>query len=187
MADVSVVNNTASIRQATYEFISTFAVPSVPPQNIIWGNQNNLALPETEDYILFSPTYNVRHGTGVEDWSRSKDGVVELYEQVEMAMQVDCYANGANGGDGYTAMLRAQALETVGRSSVGCKFFADRGFGLLFCEDARNSTGVGDSDSYEPRWTVTLHLSFKSRVQVSQEFFENAVVGIHNVDVRFKP
>lgn len=186
MSATVVTNNTSNIRAAVYEFLKTFAVPKVPDTNIIWGNQNNLAMPETDDFIIFSPSYNVRHGSGVEEWSFRED-TVDLYEQVEMVMQCDFYACGQNGGDGYDAMLRAQAIETVCRSSIGCKFFADRGFGLLYCEDARNTTGVGDSELYDPRWTVNLHLSFKSRINVSQDYFEAAAVDLVNVDVKFKP
>lgn len=41
-------NLTPNIRTAIQEFLEIFAVPEVAPENIFYGNQNNLALPPGE-------------------------------------------------------------------------------------------------------------------------------------------
>lgn len=186
---IQVQNLTPNIRTAIYEFLSVFAVPDVDPANIFYGNQNNIVLPDGgNDYLIFSYLASVRHGTGCENWDRTgKDDSVELSTTIEVLVQIDSFASTENGHDGMNAMLRAQALETVARSSVGVKFFNDRGLSLLYADDPKDTTFVGDSEAYIRRSTLTLHLSMKSIVKASMGFFDTVNVGLKNVDVSYPP
>ena len=66
-------NLTPNIRTAIQEFLEIFAVPAVAPENIFYGNQNNLALPpEGNDYVIYSYISSVRHGTSAEDWEKDQ-------------------------------------------------------------------------------------------------------------------
>lgn len=183
----AVENKTANIRKAVYDFLCEYVSPAVDPGKILWGNQNNIALPKDEDYIIFSLIQNIRHGTGFETWERYAPDQVTYSETVEGVVQIDCYANSHNGTDGMDAMLRAQCIETLARSVVAPAFFNRYGISCLFAEDARNNTLVGDSDLYEARWTVTLHLSYASRIVISEPYFNAVDARIKNVDVSFPP
>lgn len=101
-------NLTPNIRTAIQEFLEIFAVPAVAPENIFYGNQNNLALPpEGNDYVIYSYISSVRHGTSAEDWEKDQtDDNVYLSTTTEVLVQVDCYASTLNGSDGMNAMLR---------------------------------------------------------------------------------
>ena len=159
------------------------------PENIFYGNQNNLALPpEGNDYVIYSYISSVRHGTSAEDWTKDQtDDNVYLSTTTEVLVQVDCYASTLNGSDGMNAMLRAQALETVCRSQVGVQFFVDRGISLLHADDPRDTTIVGDSDNYVRRSTLMIHLSMQSQIKVSMSFFSAVDVDLKNVDVSYPP
>lgn len=182
-------NLTPNIRTAIQEFLEIFAVPDVAPENIFYGNQNNLALPpEGNDYVIYSYISSVRHGTSAEDWEQDQnDDNVYLSTTTEVLVQVDCYASTLNGSDGMNAMLRAQALETVCRSHVGVQFFVDRGISLLHADDPRDTTIVGDSDNYVRRSTLMIHLSMQSQIKVSMGFFSAVDVDLKNVDVSYPP
>ena len=66
-------NLSPNIRTAIQEFLEIFAVPEVAPENIFYGNQNNLALPpEGNDYVIYSYISSVRHGTSAEDWEQDQ-------------------------------------------------------------------------------------------------------------------
>lgn len=182
-------NLTPNIVKAVYEFLSVFAVPEIKKENIFYGNQNNIALPaESNDYVIFSYISSVRHGTGFEEYDeKGLDDEIYLSNTVEVLVQVDCYASTKNGEDGINAMLRAQALDTVARSSVGVQFFKDRGLSLLYADDPKDTTLVGDSDSYVKRSTLTLHLSMQSVVKATMGFFSAVNVDLKNVDVSYPP
>jgi hypothetical protein len=182
------VNLTPNFRAALYEFIAQFAAPVIDKSAIFYGNQNNIALPENNDYIVFSYLSSVRHGTNSERWEKT-DGNDYLYlsNTIEVIVQIDCYAVTTNGNDGINAMLRAQALETVARSTAGVQFFNDRGISLLYADDPRDATFVGDSDSYVRRSTLTIHLSFESQVRTSVDYFYDVKLDLKNVDVSYPP
>lgn len=182
------VNLTPNFRAALFEFIAQYVAPAIDKKSIFYGNQNNIALPEDNDYIVFSYLSSVRHGTSSEKWEKT-DGKDYLYlsNTIEVLVQIDCYAVTTNGNDGINAMLRAQALETVARSTVGVQFFNDRGISLLYADDPRDTTFVGDSDSYVRRSTLTIHLSMESQVRTSVDYFYNVKVDLKNVDVSYPP
>lgn len=182
------VNLTPNFRAALFEFITQFAAPVIDKSAIFYGNQNNIALPENNDYIVFSYLSSVRHGTNSERWEKT-DGNDYLYlsNTTEVIVQIDCYAVTTNGNDGINAMLRAQALETVARSTAGVQFFNDRGISLLYADDPRDTTIVGDSDNYVRRSTLMIHLSMQSQIKVSMGFFSAVDVDLKNVDVSYPP
>lgn len=185
---MTVVNSTPSVREVVYDFLATYLAPSVAADHIIWGNQNNLTLPEDgDDFVIFYLMSNVRRGSGFEYWEKDGEDVQTVSETVEGLVQIDCYCHGDNPGDGENARLRAQTIETLARSTVAPAFFRSRGMGCLFCDDAKDTTTVGESELYQPRWTVTLHISYPSRLSVTQDFFITAEVGLHPVDVEYKP
>lgn len=182
------VNLTPNFRAALFEFIVQYTAPAIDKNSIFYGNQNNIALPEDNDYIVFSYLSSVRHGTSSEKWEKTDgDDYLYLSNTIEVLVQIDCYAVTTNGNDGINAMLRAQALETVARSTVGVQFFNDRGISLLYADDSRDTTFVGDSDSYVRRSTLTIHLSMESQVRTSVDYFYNVKLDLKNVDVSYPP
>mgnify|MGYP000991335535 CR=1 FL=1 len=102
-------NLSPNIRTAIQEFLEIFAVPEVAPENIFYGNQNNLALPpEGNDYVIYSYISSVRHGTSAEDWEQDQnDDNVYLSTTTEVLVQVDCYASTLNVPDGIISDSRS--------------------------------------------------------------------------------
>ena len=56
--------NPVNFNKAIKQFILKFAEPSITANNIILGNQNNVVLPETEDYAVFHIIDMQRRGKG---------------------------------------------------------------------------------------------------------------------------
>ena len=185
---MTVTNTTPSVREAVYSFLETYLAPPVAPDHIIWGNQNNLTLPEDgDDFVIFYLMSNVRHGSGFEHWDKVGADEQTVSETLEGLVQIDCYCSGDNPSDAENARLRAQTIETLARSTVAPSFFRKKGMGCLYSEDAKDTTTVGEGDLYQHRWTVTLHISYPSRVVISQDFFIAVDVNLHPVDVEYKP
>lgn len=183
---MTVQNLTVNLRQAVFDFIKTYAAPVVAEENIIWGNQNDITLPVSDDYIIFSPLQAIRHGTGEENYNPVTE-TITLVETIEVPVQIDCYANSESGSDGMDAFKRAQALETVSRSILGTRHFKERNLGLLYAENVRNSTFNDEDLRLHSRWTVTIHLSVRSVIQTTQDFFNAVDFRLVECDTHFKP
>lgn len=155
--------------------------------HVICGNYNRAALPNTDEIILYYPLRYERHGTNVETFdaaavAQGQDGSLKNSTLVEVVFQVDCYsANGVN------AMQRAQAVETIARSSGGVQFFNQYGISCLYATDIRDLTATMDAEQYVWRFMTELHLSFWSTVEQGLPWFEATSLELKNVDVVFPP
>ena len=175
-----------AIRYAVTDYLAEFT--DVAPENIIWGNQNNTALPKSNDYIIFNVINTTRHGTTVESWSKDlKDDSYTLEETLEFLVQVDFYASTNNGQSGIQALKRCQDIELISRSTMGVYFFNCRGMSILYADDSRDLTGIGDSDDYVRRAMTTLHLCACYKTVLHSGFFDSVKLRIHNVDTAHQP
>jgi hypothetical protein len=153
--------------------------------HIIAGNQNNLSLPDSRDYVVNTIIAHREIGTPVEsyEWdtaTQKMDAVVSRL--VEMSVQVDVYSDHPE-----TARMRAESVATVARTVSGCDFFQKYGLSSLYADDVRNTTVVVDENQYVQRWTTTLHITYTHVVRLDVESTDAVNVGVYNVDVRFPP
>lgn len=172
-----------NLHTALYEFLTTYITPAIDPTQILAGDQQNMVLPENEDYIIFTVVSQMRHGTTSEDYDPDGE-TLALHELNEVVVKVDCYADSTNSTQDdaiLRAQIRANNLNTLFRSSVAPNFFKRYGISALYADDAQNTTLVSDSQQYLHRWTVSLHLCFKSSVVVPQPGFTKMDVKMNSI------
>ena len=172
-----------NLHTALYEFLTTYITPAIEPTQILAGDQQNMVLPENEDYIIFTIVSQMRHGTTSEDYDPDGE-TLSLHELNEVVVKVDCYADSTNSTQDdaiLRAQIRANNLNTLFRSSVAPDFFKRYGISALYADDAQNTTLVSDSQQYLHRWTVSLHLCFKSSVVVPQPGFTKMGVKMNSI------
>lgn len=172
-----------NLHTALYEFLTTYITPAIEPTQILAGDQQNMVLPENEDYIIFTIASQMRHGTTSEDYDPEGETLL-LHELNEVVVKVDCYADSTNSTQDdaiLRAQIRANNLNTLFRSSVAPDFFKRYGISALYADDAQNTTLVSDSQQYLHRWTVNLHLCFKSSVVVPQPGFTKMDVKMNSI------
>lgn len=172
-----------NLHTALYEFLTTYITPAIEPTQILAGDQQNMVLPEDEDYIIFTVVSQMRHGTTSEDYDPDGE-TLSLHELNEVVVKVDCYADSTNSTQDdaiLRAQIRANNLNTLFRSSVAPNFFKHYGISALYADDAQNTTLVSDSNQYLHRWTVNLHLCFKSSVVVPQPGFTKMDVKMNSI------
>lgn len=190
----------AELTKAVKAFLKQYLQPSINPNAILWGNQNNVALPAgTNEYCIFYIMNQIRHGTNIERYDPDEE-TLKVSESSEIIVKVDCYASSENGKSGLNAQIRAHNLELMTRSSVSCEFFKKYGLSPLYADSPIDTTIVSDSNNYLHRWTVNLHLNFTNSLTVKQEGFTevkpikpNSIasspedIGLHicNPDVKF--
>jgi hypothetical protein len=172
-----------NLHTALYEFLTTYITPAIEPTQVLAGDQQNMVLPENEDYIIFTIVSQMRHGTTSENYDPDGE-TLSLHELNEVVVKVDCYADSTNSTQDdaiLRAQIRANNLNTLFRSSVAPDFFKRYGISALYADDAQNTTLVSDSQQYLHRWTVNLHLCFKSSVVVPQPGFTKMGVKMNSI------
>lgn len=172
-----------NLHTALYEFLTTYITPAIEPTQILAGDQQNMVLPENEDYIIFTVVSQMRHGTTAEHYDADSE-TLALKELNEVTVKVDCYADSTNSSEDdaiLRAQIRANNLHTLFRSSVAPEFFRRYGISALYADDATNTTLVSDSNQYLHRWSVNLHLSFKNTVTVPQPGFTKMQVVMNSI------
>lgn len=161
------------LNTALYAFLERYITPSVNSGCIFLGSQENMVLPEGEDYVIYQIIQQIRHGTTTESYDPDNE-LLELKELNEIIVKVDCYADSTNSTDNdalLRAQIRANNLNLLFRSSVACSFFKSYGISALYAEDATDTTLISDSNQYLHRWSVNIHLSMPNTVTVVQEGF----------------
>ena len=172
-----------NLHSALYAFLCTYITPAIEPTQILAGDQQNMVLPENEDYVIYTVSGQIRHGTTSEDYDPDGE-TMSLHELNEVVVKVDCYADSTNSTQDdaiLRAQIRANNLNTLFRSSVAPDFFKRYGISALYADDAQNTTLVSDSQQYLHRWTVNLHLCFKSSVVVPQPGFTEMGININSI------
>ena len=172
-----------NLHSALYAFLCTYITPAIEPTQILAGDQQNMVLPENEDYVIYTVSGLTRHGTTSEDYDPDGE-TLSLHELNEVVVKVDCYADSTNSTQDdaiLRAQIRANNLNTLFRSSVAPDFFKRYGISALYADDAQNTTLVSDSQQYLHRWTVNLHLCFKSSVVVPQPGFTKMDIKMNSI------
>ena len=172
-----------NLHSALYEFLTTYITPAIESTQVLAGDQQNMVLPENEDYVIYTVSSLTRHGTTSEDYDPDGE-TLSLHELNEVVVKVDCYADSTNSTRDdaiLRAQIRANNLNTLFRSSVAPDFFKRYGISALYADDAQNTTLVSDSQQYLHRWTVNLHLCFKSSVVVPQPGSTEMGININSI------
>ena len=180
------------IYKAVYEFIEQYGVPAMAdaPETgrIFRGWANRAVLPSDNEYAVMTILNHTRRGTTIESFDATdkawdEDGDNTAYELIECEVQIDFCSDASSGN----ARRRAQAIETVARSSIGPAFFADYNIGCLYATAARDLSFVGDASQYVSRWMTTLRLTYVTAVSAELPWFDRVNVWLENVDVDHKP
>lgn len=175
-----ILHSNGDVYEAVYDFVSLFSVMPVSGESIIRAWQNRAHPPSKDkDFFILTAVSHERRGSNVEVYGTDS---LMSYELVLCRMQLDCYSAKPE-----TARARAQSLEHAARSSVGMRFFRQRGIGFAGVSNARDLTGVDDSQQFLPRWVVELVLSYNSVIEYEQPTFDNVIVTLENVDAHHTP
>ena len=174
--------NNVNFNKAIKQFILAYCTPELQANNIILGNQNNVVLPETEDYAVFHIIDMQRRGKG-EQGLLSPDKNNDYYMQNTniVRVQIELYCANGNGSTDINAMLRAKSLEAVANSLVGVQHFNSYNMSCLYAESMKASIGVGDSGLLDFRWIVNLVLSYNSQYKLEVETFNTIDVALNPV------
>lgn len=140
-----------------YAFLSNMLYPAVESGHVFYGNQNNITLPDDNDYCIFYLSGLNRTSTTLEEYDADNEQLT-LRGKADMACRVDIYCSSQNGDTNITALQRAENLAILFKSSEGVYQFKDSGLTPLYADEPSDtSLPNSDSGNYLFRATVTLH------------------------------
>lgn len=175
--------------EAVYKAVKDFELlvmqPDLDASHVLAGNQNNLALPDSREYVINTIISHRAIGTPVEtyEWNAETQAMSAVVSRlIEMSVQVDAYSDAPE-----TARMRSESLSMVARTVAGCDFFYKYGLSSLYADDPRNTTVVVDENQFVQRWTTTLHITYTHKVVLDVDSISAVTVGVYNVDVKFPP
>ena len=131
-----------------------------PAKNIVCGFNNRVALPSTNNYIIFTVLNPFRYGTPV---VRLVEGKNESTQTYRCEVQIDFY--------GDFAFDRACDIVNISRTEFLCEFLKQYGIQPIACENAQNLTGVLGEQEYVERWMVRFEIDYQMTVSDKQDYF----------------
>ena len=174
MSELDPVNFNKAIKA----FIQTYT--DLEAKNIILGYQNNVVLPETEDYAVFHIIRDEIHGKG--DGGLIHDQQGDFYYLLKtrfLTVQIDLYCENNNRYTDLPAMRRCQELEAVANSELGVSFFNQYGLSCLGSNSMKADFAAGDSGILEFRWILELRLSYNSKYRYKTDSFSAIDLQLH--------
>ena len=165
-----------------------FAEPDLPaltqPQ-IIRGWQNYGGLPpKTQELVILTLLSASRHGTNVRT-RRDADapsGIIETVSRLaEHLVQSDFWCARPRMPE-YAARTRAEIMEILARDPVGVSFFQKYGLSLCYADEIKALPFVNESKQWVARYSVTIHLTGWSGVEIPVDSFADVQLRIENVD-----
>ena len=163
--------------------LRAFIIQILPSGVAVTNAQQNLvAEPSADNFVLLTLLSRQRLGTTVTDWDMSAHGnptTQSNIEAVSISMQLDFH------GAGSTDM--AQVFCTLFRSDYTYQFMAASGLYPDYCTDGMQMPFVNDQDQYENRWVVNAVFDANIIVPTTQQFADAVTVGLIEIDTVYPP
>jgi hypothetical protein len=169
----------------TLQALGQFLVAVLPTGTaVVVGQDNRVASPQSANYAVMTPIMRTRLATNLTTYADGFPSNPTTRSDTQATMvtiQVDTF--GPASGD------NAQIIQTLFRSDWSCEQFAGYGFDVtpLYTSDPRQMKFTDESAQVQQRWSIDLQLQASPVVTVPQDFADELVVGVVNVDASYPP
>jgi hypothetical protein len=144
---------------------------------IVQAQDNRVAQP-VGPFVTMTALNKPRLSTNTETWD-SDDNLVKDEASLKQGIQLDIY--GPLSGDW------AATISQMFRSQRACEFFEAYSATPLYNDDPHQAPLIDGEEQYEQRWTIDVYLQYNPTVSSPQDFADNVVVDIHEVDATYPP
>lgn len=173
---------------AVNDFVLRFAhAPGLPPlsqSQLVRGWQNYGGLPpQTQEIAVLTLLEEIRHGTNVHRYRNGEEnGLIQTVARLgEHRVQLDFCSASPNQAE-YTTRTRAGIIEILTRDRVGVNFFRSYGLSACYADSVRPLPFIDETKQWITRYSVTLHLTGWSVVDLEQPAFTTLDLYLENVD-----
>lgn len=146
---------------------------------VVKGQVNRVPMP-AGDTVYMTPGASVQLATVVQTYTDEGTTHTSNFKQSKQwAAQIDCYGASANDC--------AAAISTALRTIYACDFFKATGLEIqpLYATDPQQLPLVTGENQYLERWGLQAVLQYNPVITVTQEFADQLVIGLINVDATF--
>lgn len=183
---MTVSQNYPDIVRLIYDYLANVVYPNVNGEHVFYGNQNNITLPDNNDYCIFYVSGINRTATTIEKYDSTNERM-RYFGKGDMTCRVDLYASSQNGDTNITALQRAENLALLFKTDKTVQAFKNTGLTPLFADEpADTSLPSSDSGNYLFRSSVTLHFYVNHDLTIDTEGF-NQIPQIHLNSIVQKP
>ena len=144
----------------------------VPDAEVIQGQENFSPLPLGRSIVM-----TIISATALIVPVRTYDGATANHTQgKEYRIQLDTYGHGASDV--------CSALAVVFRSTIATEFFDAQQIDVqtLFAGEPRNMQFINESNNYEDRWSLDVHLQVNQTVSAPVQSATQLAVGLREID-----
>jgi hypothetical protein len=182
MSDIAQPTHPVAIGEpAVYAAVVAFIKDYAGIGHVYQGWQNRSALPAgTNVYAVVSLLLSIPLNTPIERMT-DDDDIYEVSRLNELQVQVDIC------GEDDSARQQAQMLHLAASSSIGIQFFNEHEMSVLYADDVRDISFVGDAQQFVRRYMLTLHLSAWNGFTVNYDGFNKARAHLEDVDMHHHP
>ena len=173
-----------SLTQGQIDAVLRGFLLSILPSGVAVTNaqQNRVAEPSADNFVLLTLLSRRRLGTTVQDWDMSPAGnpvVQSNIEAVEVSMQLDFH--GADSTD------NAQVFATLFRSDYAYQYMMASGLFPDFCSDGTQMPFINGESQWENRWTLNAVFDCNMVINSAQQFASAVNIGLIEVDSVYPP
>lgn len=146
------------------------------------AQQNRVAEPGADNFVLVTLLSRRRLGTTIPDWDTSAGGnpsVLTNIEPTSISMQLDFH--GPDSTD------NAQVFATLFRSDYAYQFMAPSGLYPDYCTDGAQMPFINGEDQYETRWVINAVFDANISAAPPMQFANAVTVGLIEVDSVYPP
>ena len=168
------------VQNDIFQTLRTFLLGLITT-DIIQGLPNRAAMPAGA-FISMTSLFQTRLSTNVKGYSdtyttvqgvKVYNGTKSVTQATEWTVQLDCY--------GESSQEWANIITTLFRDEYAAEAMAPK-LQPLYADDPKQMPIVNGEQQYEQRWVITAKLQYNPVTVINQQFFDTAVVGIHDVD-----
>lgn len=154
-------------------------IRGVLPCEVIQGLGNRVSMP-LSGFVAMTQMAQNRLSTNVDSYAdpTPTTGTVSAQQAMQITVQLDCY--GPQSADW------ASILSTLLRDEYACIALAPL-VQPLHADDPRMLPLIDGEEQYEQRWTLDARFQVKPIVITPMQFFDEAEVGLIEVDAAYPP
>lgn len=169
---MAVSQNYPDIVSLIYDYLVSVIYPNVEGDHVFYGNQNNITLPDDNDYCIFYVSGISRTATTIEKYDSTNERM-QYFGKGDMTCRVDLYASSQNGDTNITVLQRAENLALLFKTDKTVQAFKNTGLTPLFADEPSDtSLPNSDSGNYLFRASVTLHFYVNHDLTIDSEGFD---------------
>lgn len=154
---------------------------------IVRGQVNRVPPPQSADYIVMTPVGRWLLSLPVETWDQTNPNPTSINEAAHSQMRLQLDVHGPNSGDN-AAIINATLRSSYGTTQFAAQF-AGKAYTVapLYVDEPKQIPFDDGEQQVEERWVVDLMLQANANITLTQDFANQLVVGIVDVDTRYAP